>query len=120
MLCSVKKNNLFINDNFVNYGDLKGVFIFGEEDIEAKKRIAELTDQKKQKSDARFAALEEHKKKTAAKESALAQFQETCFTKTAEIRRRFDKCMDGKKQNCNLMFQFTSSEINHANNLKQQ
>lgn len=31
-------NQDFINDNFVNYGDLKGVFIFGEEDIEAKRR----------------------------------------------------------------------------------
>ena len=31
-------NQDFINDNFVNYGDLKGVFIFGEEDIEAKKK----------------------------------------------------------------------------------
>lgn len=95
-------NQDFINDNFMSYGDLKGVFIFGEEDIEAKKKIAELTEQKKQKSDARLAALEEHKKKTAAKESALVQFQETCFTKTAEIRRRFDKCMDGKKQKKNF------------------
>ncbi|MFR2155789.1 MAG: AAA family ATPase [Evtepia gabavorous] len=42
-------NQDFINDNFVNYGDLKGVFIFGEEDIEAKKKIAELTNQKKRK-----------------------------------------------------------------------
>ena len=39
-------NQDFINDNFMNYGDLKGAFIFGEEDIEAKKKIAELTDQK--------------------------------------------------------------------------
>ncbi len=47
-------NQDFINDNFVNYGDLKGVFIFGEEDIEAKKKkIADLTNQKKQKSEAR-------------------------------------------------------------------
>lgn len=55
-------NQDFINDNFVNYGDLKGVFIFGEEDIEAKKKIAELTDQKKQKMDARQAALDEYKR----------------------------------------------------------
>ena len=88
----------FINDNFMTYGDLKGVFIFGEEDIEAKKKIAELTDQKKQKSEARQAALDEHKKKMDGLVSALTQFQDTCFTKTAEIRRRFDKCMDGKKQ----------------------
>jgi wobble nucleotide-excising tRNase len=92
----------FINDNFVNYGDLKGVFIFGEEDIEAKKKIAELTDQKKAKSDERTAAGEEYKKKTARKTAALSEFQETCFTKTADIRRRFDKCMEGRKQKKNF------------------
>ena len=95
-------NQDFINDNFVNYGDLKGVFIFGEEDVEAKKKIAELTDQKKQKMDARQTALDEHKKKTDGLASALTQFQDTCFSKTAEIRRRFDKCMDGKKQKKNF------------------
>ncbi len=95
-------NQDFINDNFVNYGDLKGVFIFGEEDIEAKKKITELTEQKNQKSEARQAALDEHKKKTDGLTSALTQFQDTCFTKTAEIRKRFDKCMDGKKQKKNF------------------
>lgn len=95
-------NQDFINDNFVNYGDLKGVFIFGEEDIEAKKKIAELTDQKKAKTDERSAAGEEYKRKTARKTAALSEFQETCFTKTADIRRRFDKCMDGRKQKKNF------------------
>ncbi len=95
-------NQNFINNNFVNYNDLKGVFIFGEEDIEAKKKIAELTDQKKQKMDARQTALDEHKKKTNSLASAMTQFQDTCFTKTAEIRRRFDKCMNGKKQKKNF------------------
>lgn len=95
-------NQDFINDNFMNYGDLKGVFIFGEEDIEAKKKIAELTDQKKAKADERSAAGEEYKKKTARKTAALSEFQETCFTKTADIRRRFDKCMEGRKQKKNF------------------
>ena len=95
-------NQDFINDNFVNYGDLKGVFIFGEEDIEAKKRIADLTDQKKTKTDERTAAGEEYKKKTARKAAALSEFQEACFTKTADIRRRFDKCMEGRKQKKNF------------------
>lgn len=81
-------NQDFINDNFVNYGDLKGVFIFGEEDIEAKKKIAELTNQKKQKMDARQTALDEYKKKSDGLASALTQFQDTCFSKTASIRRR--------------------------------
>ncbi len=95
-------NQDFINDNFVNYGDLKGVFIFGEEDIEAKKKIAELTNQKKQKMDARQTALDEYKKKSDGLASALTQFQDTCFSKTASIRRRFEKCMDGKKQKKNF------------------
>lgn len=95
-------NQDFINDNFVNYGDLKGVFIFGEEDIEAKKKIADLTEQKKQKSEARQVALDEYKKKSDGLASALTQFQDTCFAKTSEIRRRFEKCMDGKKQKKNF------------------
>ena len=92
----------FINDNFVNYGDLKGVFIFGEEDIEAKKKIEDLTNQKKAKTDERTAAGEEYKKKTERKATALSEFQEGCFTKTAEIRKRFDKCMEGRKQKKNF------------------
>lgn len=91
-------NQDFINDNFVNYGDLKGVFIFGEEDVEAKKKIAVLTDEKKEKSDAKAAAAEEYKQKTAGVDAALTHFQSTCFSQTAGIRSRFDKCLDGKKQ----------------------
>lgn len=91
-------NQDYINDNFVNYGDLKGVFIFGEEDVEAKKRIDELADKKKKKEDAKNAAGEDYKQKTAGVNAALTQFQDNCFSMTAEIRKRFEKCMDGKKQ----------------------
>lgn len=95
-------NQNFISENFVSYGDLKGVFIFGEEDIEAKKRIATLTEEKKKKSDAKVTAGEEYKQKTAGVDAALTQFQDTCFSKTADIRKRFEKCMDGKKQKRNF------------------
>lgn len=95
-------NQDFINDNFVNYSDLKGVFIFGEEDIESKKKIAELTEKKKIKSDAKIVAGEEYKQKTAGIGAALTQFQDVCFSKTTDIRRRFEKCMDGKKQKKNF------------------
>ena len=91
-------NQDFINDNFENYGDLAGVFIFGEEDIEAKRKIAELTEQKKEKSDKKTAAGEEYKTKTAGLDVAMTELQETCFSSTADIRKRFEKCMDGKKQ----------------------
>ena len=92
----------FINENFSNYGDLKGVFIFGEADIDARRKIDELTDEKKRKSDARLAALDEYRKKTGDRESALTAFQEACYKKMATVRKRFDKCMDGKKQKRNF------------------
>lgn len=91
-------NQDYINRNFVNYGELQGVFIFGEEDIEAKKRIQQLTEEKKKKSEERTAALEEYKKKNTGIDTALTDFQDTCFSKTAKIRKRFEKAMDGKKQ----------------------
>lgn len=91
-------NQAYINRNFINYGDLPGVFIFGEEDIEAKKRIEQLTEERKRKSDERAAALDEHGKKKAGLDTALVDFQDKCFSSTAEIRKRFDKAMEGKKQ----------------------
>lgn len=91
-------NQDYINRNFVNYGELQGVFIFGEKDIEAKKRIQQLTGEKKKKSEERTADLEEYKKKTTGIDTALTDFQGTCFSKTAKIRKRFEKAMDGKKQ----------------------
>lgn len=91
-------NQDYINRNFINYGDLRGVFIFGEEDIEAKKRIEQLSEERKRKSDERAAALDEHSKKKAGLDTAWSDFQDKCFSSTAEIRKRFDKAMDGKKQ----------------------
>ena len=91
-------NQDYINRNFINYGDLRGVFIFGEEDIEAKKRIEQLSEERKHKSDERAAALDEHGKKKAGLDTALVEFQDKCFSCTAEIRKRFDKAMEGKKQ----------------------
>lgn len=91
-------NQDYINRNFINYGDLRGVFIFGEEDIEAKKRIEQLSEERKRKSDERAAALDEHGKKKAGLDTALTDFQDKCFSSTAEIRKRFDKAMEGKKQ----------------------
>lgn len=91
-------NQDFINNNFENYGDLAGVFIFGEEDIDAKKKIAELTDKKKEKDGKRIAVGEEYKTKIAGIDNALVEFQDICFSKTADLRKRFEKCMDGKKQ----------------------
>jgi len=91
-------NQDYINRNFVTFDSLPGVFIFGEEDAEAKKKIQELTEEKKKKSDEHTAAFEEYNKKNEGVAAALTAFQNKCFSDTDTIRKRFDKCMDGKKQ----------------------
>lgn len=95
-------NQEYINRNFTNFGDLHGVFIFGEEDIEAKKRIEQLTEERKRKSEERTAALDEHSKTKTGIETALTDFQDTCFKKTDALRKRFDKALEGKKQKRNF------------------
>lgn len=95
-------NQEYINRNFTNFGDLHGVFIFGEEDIEAKKRIEQLTEERKRKSEERTDALDEHSKTKTGIETALTDFQDTCFKKTDALRKRFDKALEGKKQKRNF------------------
>lgn len=95
-------NQEYINRNFIRFGDLPGVFIFGEEDIEAKKRIEQLSEERKRKSDERNAALDEHSKTKAGIETALTDFQDSCFKKTDALRKRFDKALEGKKQKRNF------------------
>ena len=87
----------FINDNFVNYGGLRGVYIFGGENVEVRKQIDELTIEKKRKSDEKSAAGDEYRKRAADLKSALTKFQDTCFKRTLPVRKRFEKCLDGKK-----------------------
>lgn len=88
----------FIDSNFNSYNALAGVFIFGEEDIEAKNKIAALTEKMNAISAEHTALLEEYSIKTAEADKLLNDLRGSCFDKTAELRKRFEKCMDGKKQ----------------------
>lgn len=91
-------NTEYINRNFVNYGELKGVFVFGEEDAEAKQKINILTGERKQTTDKRDAARTKYKTIQGQIEAILATFQDEAFSKVAELRKRFEKALDGKKQ----------------------
>ena len=93
-------NQDFINDNFVNYGDLKGVFIFGEEDIEAKRRSLNSQIRKSRKW-MLVRQLDEHKENRWPCICADAVSGRLLF-KDCGNPERFDKCMDGKKQKKNF------------------
>lgn len=90
-------NQDFIANNFQSYGNVNGVFIIGRKDIEAKRKVAELTMQKNARLQNRDIAREEYRVKNAKMDAELVDFQNACFSKTAELRKRFEKCMDGKK-----------------------
>lgn len=91
-------NREFINDNFANYGSLKGVYIFGKEDIKAKETIKEYNEEKKEKDTEHKKALERISTIGVEQQLALETFQNNCFAKSASIRQRFGKAMEGKKQ----------------------
>lgn len=96
---------------FAAFDSLPGVFILGEEDIEAKRKLQKLTEERKKKSDECSAALEQHSREREALALALAEFQNKCFGDTDTVRRRFEKCMDGKKQKKN----FAEAVLNEKN-----
>jgi len=87
----------FIKGNFENYSNLKGVFTIGAENVESKRIIAKLTEKKKEKAAERDIAREKYILKTEEINNSLTEFQNTCFSKTAAVRKRFEKCLVGKK-----------------------
>lgn len=92
----------FINNNFVGYDNLPGVFILGEENAEAIRRIEELTTEKELKIKARDADRARYKSVLEEESMAYEDFQDYCFTVTASLRKCFDQALDGKKQKKSL------------------
>lgn len=91
-------NQEFIEANFRSYGNLKGVFTVGEQNIEIQNQIAEKSAQRaeQEKQTAENTAEKEHKE--SARNSLLDGFQETCWDKTKNLRDEFDATQSGFKR----------------------
>lgn len=88
----------FIDANLKSYDNLAGVFTVNETNIAIQEQVEQLNADRRKKGEeynARKATIDE---KTAAKEQALTDLQDTCWKKTAELRTTFDGAIVGKKR----------------------
>lgn len=90
-------NQEFVEANFQNYGDLKGVFTVGEENIEIQKQIAEKTAQRAEheKQNSEYSA--EKDRKETARNKLFDNIQVGCWDKAKSIRDEFDATTTGYK-----------------------
>ena len=88
----------FIRDNFENYDNLPGVFTVAEENIAVQKQVKEKNDERKKLLEQHGACKGDLDAKSAAKEQALADYQQACWERTKELRGIFDAAVTGKKR----------------------
>ena len=91
-------NQEFVDANFRNYGNLKGVFTVGEQNIHIQNSIAEKSTQKSEQDKLATEQTTEKERKETAKETLLGNFQEGCWDKTKKIRESFDATQTGFKR----------------------
>ena len=85
----------FIRDNFENYDNLPGVFTVAEENIAVQKQVKEKNDERKKLLEQHGVCKGDLDAKSAAKEQALADYQQACWERTKGI---FDAAVTGKKR----------------------
>ncbi len=91
-------NQDFVNDNFAEYGNLKGVFTVNEVNIEIQKQIDERMAERARLSDEFNRAKLELQSKKELLDKLLVAFQDEIFKKVAKERADFDQALTGKKQ----------------------
>lgn len=87
----------FITRHFSHFDELPGVFTVHEQNIQIQKQIDE--------AGARMAAITEIGRRTAqsrddmkaAREKAIAEFQEVCWSRSKKIRKTFPEALKGRK-----------------------
>lgn len=90
-------NQEFVQDNFQDYGKLKGVFTVGEENIKIQNEIAAKTTQRAEQEKLNSDNAAEKLQKEAARNALLDSFQATCWDKTKTLRAEFDDTIAGAK-----------------------
>jgi wobble nucleotide-excising tRNase len=88
----------FIDANFRGYGNLKGVFTVGEENIQIQNEVAEKTAERaeQEKLNGENNTAKEHKE--TAMDTLLGGFQDSCWNKTKALRESFDSTQGGFKR----------------------
>ena len=91
-------NQEFVEANFRGYGNLKGVFTVGEQNIEIQNQIAEKSTQRAEQEKLNGENTTAKERKESERDRLLTGFQETCWDKTKAIRDAFNDTQDRFKR----------------------
>ena len=91
-------NQEFVDANFRNYSNLKGVFTIGELSIQIQNSIAEKTTQKSDHDRLATERTTEKERKEKERATLLGSFQDDCWDKIKTIRETFDATQNGFKR----------------------
>lgn len=114
-------NQEFVDANFRNYGNLKGVFTVGELNIQIQNSIVEKNTQKSEQDRLATERTTEKERKETARGTLLGNFQEGCWNKTKNIREAFDATQTGfkrKAQFADRVLQITNPTEHEVEKLK--
>jgi wobble nucleotide-excising tRNase len=114
-------NQEFVDANFRNYGNLKGVFTVGELNIQIQNSIHEKTKQKSELDRLATEIATEKERKETARGTLLGNFQEGCWNKTKNIREVFEATQTGfkrKAQFADHVLQITNPTEHNIEELK--
>ena len=108
-------NQEFITQNFQGYGNLKGVFTIGKQNIKIQDEIKENTEKKEELDNEILNNLTKKDKMETAKNTLLSAFKENCWIKTKYIRDEFDMTQIGQKTKARFAEKVlsTSSSFQH-------
>ena len=88
----------FVDENFSTYESLNGVFTLGKTNIEAKKQLATL----RQDRDIHTHVAKHHEDEASAKQTQLEQltadFHDECWEKSKDLRDQFPETQHGRKR----------------------
>ncbi|MDL2248786.1 AAA family ATPase [Tyzzerella sp. OttesenSCG-928-J15] len=90
-------NKDFIDVNFVDYGELKGVFTVGEQNIKTQAEIAKKNAQRAEQDKLNGENTSAKGKKDAQRTVLLNDFQKICWEKTKTIRAEYPETQKGYK-----------------------
>lgn len=90
-------NQEFVAANFQNYGNLKGVFTVGEENIETQGQIAEKTALRAEQEKLNSENISTKEQKESSLNKLFDGFQATCWDKAKKLRDEFGETISGYK-----------------------
>ena len=91
-------NQDFVDANFKNYGNLKGVFTVGEQNIEIQADIANKTAQRAEQDKLNDENNIKKEREESGRDGLLINFQDTCWNKAKTHREEFKYTQTGFKR----------------------